>query len=336
QTLEKPTGDARLIYFKRWLRHNEQSGASARSYIYAQYARAMKFLYEKEFLVRDDSRAPTPAAATGSLYQNRGHSTDTQIEANYAVYVALAITKAQLGAQQTLKNVLIVGPGLDFAPRTDLIDVFEPQSYQPFAAADAILGLGLADRKQLRIHSIDINDRVVDYLQNFSARKVKRLSLLSGVADTARQQLTADYQDFFAALGRNIGAPSQLAGMPANYPQRLGKSINIDDDVGRLLSAEKLNIITERYDPAPRYDLVIVTNVFPYFSDAELLLALSNIASMIAEGGHLIHNESRPVLSALTEKLKLRLLHSRQVLISSNKNQPLYDRVYVHQKPERF
>ena len=46
-----------------------------------------------------------------------------------------------------------------------------------------------------------------------------------------------------------------------------------------------------------RYDLIVVTNVFPYLSDSELLLAMSNIARMLNPGGILIHNEPRPVLA---------------------------------------
>jgi len=53
-------------------------------------------------------------AAVASLYQSRGHSSDTEIEAGYAVYVALATLK-QLEPQRRIARVLIVGPGLDLA-----------------------------------------------------------------------------------------------------------------------------------------------------------------------------------------------------------------------------
>lgn len=322
RALQKPNDDERLAYFQTWLRQNKKPGESARSYLQAQYMRAMRFLYEKEFL------SPSAAAA---LYQSRGHSTDTQVEANYAVHVALAILKSQLGERQ-LNNVLIVGPGLDFAPRTDLLDVFDPQSYQPFAIADSLLQLQLARRQLLRVHSVDINHRVVDYLRRFPARKNKQLSILSGVADTARRPLTADYKKFFENFGTNIGSPVRLAALPEQFQNHLGKSLAVDSEVAQLIGADQLNIVTERYDPSPRYDLVIVTNVLPYFNDSELLLALSNLEAMIGEGGYLVHNESRPLLFSLTNKLKLPMLHSRTVLISAAAEQPLYDRVYVHRK----
>ena len=167
----------------------------------------------------------TSLRIVSSLYQSRGHSTDTQIEANYAVNVALASLKAQSPSIQ-LNRVLIVGPGLDFAPRTDLIDDFEPQSYQPFAVADALLSLGLADLSQLTIHCIDINERVVEYLKALKTGKPVNLSIVSGVADAPLRPLTTDFKDYFAALGRSIGVEQPLR-VPARLSTHLAKSLTV-------------------------------------------------------------------------------------------------------------
>ena len=56
--------------------------------------------------------------------------TDTQVEANFAVHTALSVIRAY--GPDRLDRVLIVWPGLDFAPRTDLLEAYEPQSYQPW------------------------------------------------------------------------------------------------------------------------------------------------------------------------------------------------------------
>ena len=39
------------------------------------------------------------------------------------------------------------------------------------------------------------------------------------------------------------------------------------------------------------HDLIVVTNVFPYLSDVDLVLALTNMSRMLARGGTLLHNE---------------------------------------------
>ncbi len=53
------------------------------------------------------------------------------------------------------------------------------------------------------------------------------------------------------------------------------------------------------------FDLVIATNILPYFDDGELMLAMSNIAAMLAPGGVFLHNEGRPMLGDVTTAVRL-------------------------------
>lgn len=329
--------DERLEYFRGLINRNLSSDVNAEKLLCGEYARAMRFLYLKEFgsrQIKQDQLADYVA----ELYRNRGHSTDTQVEANFAVYAAIATLKAlqknpdkDSSSSGRLNNVLIVGPGLDFAPRTDLIDLFGPQSYQPFAVADALIGLNLADESRLKIHCIDINDRVIGYLQSIGRRHQVRLSILSGLKDSAEHPLTDDFKDYFRGLGDHIGAQESL-NLPSQYSGHLSKSLLIRPAIIRSISVDRLNVVTDRYQVSPQYDLVIVTNVFPYFSKAELLFALANIASMMREGGHLIHNELQSVPPEFVVPLGLPLQQARTVMISSGKNSPLFDGVAIHHK----
>jgi len=319
--------DERLSYFLSILRKRSE-GSGAFAYLHSQYSRAMRFLYKKEF-----SALPQEVAAfTTALYEGKGHSTDTQIEANFPVYQALKALKTQTSSLR-ISSVLIVGPGLDLAPRTNLLDLFEPQSYQPFAVLDALLGLGLSDNARLQVHCVDINDQVVHYLRDFPKRKVKRLSIVSGVPDTDQRPFTDDYRAYFRDLGRHIGSELPLVGLPRSVASHLSKAVLIRDDIARDVTVQKLNIITERHDPSPQYDLVVVTNVFPYFNGTELALALANIEAMMRGGGYLIHNESRPAVFSVAKALGLSLTISRTVLIAPHGAAPLYDNVAVHRKP---
>jgi hypothetical protein len=323
------SADEKLSYFKRLLSQRTDSPTPVDQHLYAEYARSMKFLYLKEFASRAIKKEQH-AAYIGSLYQDRGHSTDTQIEANYAVYVALASLKVQSPSTR-IRRVLIVGPGLDFAPRTDLIDLFGPQSYQPFAVADALIGLKLADAAQLHIHCVDINQRVVDYLRGLKGDKPINLSILSGIKETASRPLAGEFKEYFRELGKSIGIEAELK-VPATYDSHLKKSLRISPEIGEMISVDRLNIITERYKPAPNYDLVVVTNVFPYFKPAELIFALANIAAMMADGGYLIHNELQTVPSSFVTPLGLPLQLARTVLIAPGGGAPLYDGVAIHRK----
>ncbi|HEV8132564.1 MAG TPA: hypothetical protein VGQ81_15065, partial [Acidobacteriota bacterium] len=334
-TWDRSARDERLVYFQDFIQKNKNASESLVQYLYRQYARSMKFLYQKEFSAQKNvkKRHAEPlrlAVDISSLYQTRGHSTDTQIEANFAVYIALGALKAERPALQ-LNKVLIVGPGIDFAPRTDLMDIFGPQSYQPYAVADALFAFKLAALDRVRIDCVDINDRVVRFVDEFSREESRRLALISGVADNAKHSFTAEYRDYFKQLGKSIGFESPLDNLPSAYASRLKKSILVKRDLAGKVSAGKLNIITERYDPSPGYDLIVVTNVFLYFNDKEILLSLANIESMMKKGAYLIHNEPRQNLVSFAALYALPVVQARTVLIAPGET-PLYDTVWVHRR----
>lgn len=323
--------DERLSYFDNLLRKTVSSRVENR--LSTEYIRAMRFLYQKEFASRSIKQDEV-AAYVASLYQTRGHSTDTQIEANFAVFTALASLKAS-SPEIRLNRVLIVGPGLDFAPRTDLIDVFGPQSYQPFAIADALLRLQLADESKLQIHCADINERVLDHFRTLRQRREVRLSILTGVKESAAHPIADDYKTYFKDFGNRIGVESNLDVPPqfsGNLAGRMGKSLRVRPEIVKTIRAHRLNIVTDRFADSQPFDLVIVTNVFPYFSAPELLFALTNISAMTATNGYLIHNELQTVPSTFVNALGLPLRQARTVMITSDKAAPLFDGVAIHQK----
>jgi hypothetical protein len=271
------------------------------AYLATEYRRVMRSLYSKEFEGRAD------------FYQNRGHSTDTQITANYAVWNALSVLRASR-ADLRIDRVLIVGPGLDFAPRTALDDRFRPQSYQPFAVADALVSLGLSPAPS--IHCIDINRRVIEFFREFPLRRPPELRISSPPGD-------AGYVGWFQRLGAAIGA------VRATGP--LEKTIHVRKSIGLATTAESLNIITGRLDK--EYDLVIATNVLVYFNDPELLLATVNITSMLTPGGYLISNELRPELDQFANAVGLAPVQARTMRLASGEKAPLYDGFSIYQKP---
>ncbi len=330
RAMSKSKADERLDYFKQFLEKTNSQKVAQSERLTQEYFRAMKFLYRKEFLSRSIKNPVELAAYIASLYQTRGHSTDTQIEANFAIYDALAAIRAQSPSAQ-IHDVLIVGPGLDFAPRTDLMDLFGPQSYQPFAVADALLTLKLSERQNLKIHCVDINERVVSFLSTLSSKKTFSLSLLSGIEEKVERPLSDEFKNYFRALGRSIGIESKLQ-LLTQWRTHLSKSLQIQPEILKSISAEKMNIITQRCSSEKKFDLVIVTNVFPYFNDVELSLALTNIAAMTRPGGYWLHNEPRNLLINLALLLEVPSLQSRTVLIAGNQNNALFDGVAIHRK----
>jgi hypothetical protein len=320
--LRKQTSDSRAAYFRELLLAH--GGSPSVEFLYPDYVRVARFLYRKEVLAGGDARE------VSQLYQSRAHSSDTQIEAGFGVYLGLGTTQA-LEPGLRIANVLVVGPGLDLAPRTDLIDVVAPQSYQPFAVADALVTLSLASERELRIHSIDVNPRVVRFLEGV-AREPVTLHLFTGIAETPDQPFSADYRAYVHQLGHAIGGE---VGPPRAIvsDRRYQHSIAVRPAGVRALSAERLNIVTERLKERG-FDLIVATNVLGYFDDRQLALAMSNVAAMLRPGGYLLHNESRAGLVEIAGAVGLPVLQMRTAVIGGAATRPLYDTVWLHRKVE--
>ena len=319
--LRKGPADRRLAYFRELLWSG--TGSPSVESLYPDYVRVARFLYRKESLSGGD------VVKVSQLYQTRAYSSDTQIEAGFGVYLGLGTARA-LEPALRMTNVLVVGPGLDLAPRTDLIDVVAPQSYQPFAVADALVALSLASEQNVRIHSIDVNPRVLRFIQAV-AREPFTLHLFTGIAETTQQPFSADYRTYVRQLGRAIGdevAPPRAATSDHRYQ----RSIAVRSSVTRAMSAGRLNIVTERLADRAPFDLVVATNVLGYFDDRQLALALSNIAAMLGPGGYLLHNESRAGLVETASAVGLPTVQMRTAVIGGAVQRPLYDAVWLHRK----
>jgi hypothetical protein len=324
RALESSDRDPRLVYFRQLAAAALPHGAARASAIEREYLRAMRFLYQKEFVAQ---RGPDAADAVASLYRSRGLSTDTAVEAGYTVHLGLAVLRAVDPARR-VRRVLLVGPGLDLAPRTALIDDAPPESYQPWAVIDALVGLGLSRLDDLQVVGADINPRVVDHLRR-AAADPPSLRLITGLRQTQQLTLEDDYRAYFAQLENAISvarAPVTESG------GRLTKSVRVLPAAARVLSASPLDIVTDRLRGQP-FDLAIATNILPYFDDLELTLALANISAMLAPGGVLLHNERRPALREIAEAAGLSLEQSREAPIARVAGAPpLADTVFLYRR----
>jgi hypothetical protein len=310
--------DPRLSYFRALLA--DAKGQDRRVFLQMQYVRAMSFIFTREF------GSPTPGAVL-ELYAKRGFSTDTAVEAGYAVQTGLGVLKG-LDPARRIRRVLIVGPGIDLAPRTGMLEAGPPESYQPWAVIDALVSLGLSRLDDLEVVGADINPRVVGHLRA-SRQRPPVLRLVSGIGESATLTFAPGYREYFTTLGRAVGSVRGGGNAPEGH---LSKTVALGAKAAATLRAEPLNIVTERLDGEP-FDLVIATNILPYFANAELTLALSNVASMLAAGGVFLHNDTRTEVIEAAAAAGLEGQQSRQVTIASVKGAPpLADTVLVHRK----
>lgn len=314
--------DERLLYFRELAESAFPVRRERQAALIREYVRAMRFVYEKEFVAQ---KSANPGSQVAELYRSRGLSTDTAVEAGYLVYLGLGIVKSLEPGRQ-VRRVLIVGPGLDLAPRMALHEEGPPQSYQPWAVIDALISLGLARLDDLIVIGGDINPRVVSHLHRAAAHP-PLLTLTSEIREVSGIALTSDYRDYFNGLGRAIGVPA-----PSATSDRLSKTVQVSAQAARALDAATIDIITERLGAEP-YDVVIATNILPYFDDAQLMFALTNIAAMLRPGGMFLHNESRPLVGSVTDTLRLTFEQSRHATIATVPGAPpLGDSVWIHRK----
>jgi hypothetical protein len=331
--LPAATTDARLLYFRELVASTFPQSAERQAGLTREYLRVMRFLYQKEFIAQ---RAPNAPEAVAELYRTRGLSTDTAIEAGYLVYFGLGVAKA-LEPESRVRRVLVIGPGLDLAPRTSLLETGPPESYQPWAVIDALLSLGLARADELEVVAADINPRVVSHIaRTRSAPPV--LTLLSGIGDGQGVTLSSEYREYFAGLGRTLVDQDHADNADARTPGartaggHLRKTVRVSSRAARMLNSETLDIVTDRFD-GRAFDLAIATNILPYFNDVELMLAMSNVAAMLAPRGLFLHNEARPTMGEIAKTAGLPFEQSRQAVIATVRGAPpLVDSVWLHRK----
>lgn len=156
----------------------------------AEYRRAMRFLYRKEF-------ADDPAS-----YRTRGLSTDTGLAPSYTVWNALNVLHA-IHPKFRVQRALIIGPGLDVASRTALAEHAEPQSYQPYLTALALRHLGMAET--VEVHCLDVNPRVIAFIDNF----FRKPTLEFPRSDEA--QAEPAYRAWRKTLGDRLAVPPEIA-----------------------------------------------------------------------------------------------------------------------------
>lgn len=144
-----------------------------------------------------------------------------------------------------VQKILIIGPGLEEVHPEFNVSV-PRQSYEPFAVWNAAVEFGKADPQELRLDLVDINPRVVSY-----------------------------FTKMIDAAGNGAAHKMYLLETPTE----------ISFETVSQFSVAQGDVITDHLAPDESYDWIVMMNTFMYFSDAEKLLALENIARMLKRGG---------------------------------------------------
>lgn len=240
------------------------------------------------------SDASLQFAARSTLYRNRGLSSDTSLRVNFALEEALARLQASGIVKGRLSRVAIVGPGLDFADKQEGHDFYPPQTIQPFAVIDSLLRLGLARAEDLDATAFDLNPRVSEHLA------AARRAALQGASYRVHLPLDPLIEwmprvvEYRAAFGALIGNSSEPVAVPEAARPVTVRAVDVKPAIVQRVSSENVNIVVEHLDlpAAAKFDLVIATNVFVYYSHLQQALAMLNLSEMVKPAGLLLSNNA--------------------------------------------
>jgi hypothetical protein len=220
-----------------------------RGEIEEHYAQSMRFLYEKEVRCRAQE---SPQACVAELYTNRGLSSDTSTQAFLTVEAAFDWIRTNRPDFKA-RRVLILGPGVDFSPRTALREDEAPRVYQP------------GQLRQLlhpdRVDCLDVNPLVVGYARGV-CDSVYSMNIATGFQETepgwdlivaTNVLLYLDDQELFLAMGnlrRMLGRSGLLLHNDARFQTNVfGKAFGLPvirfDEI--VLDGNRRPPLTDRY-----------------------------------------------------------------------------------------
>jgi hypothetical protein len=232
-------------------------------------------------------------AARSRVFRDRGLSLDTSFRPSFALEQAL-VQLRQRGVIKpgTIREVAVIGPGLDFTDKTSGFDFYPQQTLQPFALIDSLLRVGLIkDSASVRVTTLDISPRVNDHVRRARQRASAgeayrfRLPLDRGV------KWKAPAVEYWKVAGDRIGSAARpsletLAGAAVDV-----RTVTVRPAVALRIEPLDLNVVLQR-SATRQFDLVVATNVFVYYDVLEQVLALSNVRAMLKPGGLLLSNNA--------------------------------------------
>ncbi len=236
-------------------------------------------------------------AARSTLFQTRGVSLDTSIMPNYAIEDALKrMLEKGLITKGSIRNVAIVGPGLDFINKQEGYDFYPEQSIQPFIVMDSLLRLGLTRLDDLHITTLDISDRVNQHLAGVRRRAMAKQDYVIELPLDMSVPWESGAVAFWKQSGDRIGAATKPAAVPAGVAKLDVHAVRIPASTVLRVKPVDLNVVWQTQDlpSAQQYDLVIGTNIFVYYNEFEQALTLDNLQRMVRPGGFLLSNNGFP------------------------------------------
>jgi len=229
--------------------------------------------------------------ARATLFDRRGLSVDTSLLPNYALEDTLRamLRRDALGAGR-IRNIAVIGPGLDFVDKRDGYDFYPLQTIQPFAVLEAVVRLGLADPGGPRLVTFDLNPAVNAHLRQMAQRARAGAPYVVQLPRDREADWTPEVMAYWEHFGELIGSPAHPAAAPKGIDVR---AVAVQPKYASRIEPRDLNVVGQVVD-GEEFDLVVATNILVYYDRFQQALAMAGIARMMRAGGVFLSNTLLP------------------------------------------
>ena len=232
-------------------------------------------------------------AGRSRLFRTRGISLDTSIQPSFAVERTLGeMLQRGLIARGVIREVAVLGPGLDFSDKSSGYDFYPQQTLQPFAIIDSLIRLGLAaGPSDVRVTTLDLSPRVNDHLTGAHQRALRGNPYVVRLPLDLAAPWKPDLLAYWNSIGDRIGTVVQTRKPPAIGQDLHVRAVSVSARAAQQVQPEDLDVVVQRLADR-RFDLIVATNVFVYYDVLDQALAFTNVEAMLKPGGFLLSNNA--------------------------------------------
>lgn len=250
--------------------------------------------------LKESEAANDPTAkllARGTLYQDRGLSADTSLLPNYALEDTLKTMLRKRAIQPgTIHQILVIGPGLDFADKRDGYDFYPVQTIQPFAMLEAVARLGLGKAEEISVVTADLNAAVNAHVARLAERGRAGQAYTVQLPRLVSAEWSPEAVAYWQRFGEVLGTPVKPLPVPASVIDVTIRAVAIRPRYAGQMRGLDMNVVTQTMDvpEGQGFDLVVATNVLVYYDLFQQALAMGSIAHMMNHGGIFLANHALP------------------------------------------
>jgi CheR methyltransferase, SAM binding domain len=288
--LARPATDERLRFAHDFLLRRGVAAKDIEAFLAANLAR---FAQEQRGYQDKLSHASQEETlfVRATLFDRRGLSVDTSLLPNYALEDTLrAMLRKGALAQGSIRNIAVIGPGLDFADKREGYDFYPLQSIQPFAVMEAVARLGLGKLEGLRVVTFDLNPAVNAHLGRAAERARAGTAYLLQLPRDKTADWTPQATAYWEHFGELIGSPAAAMQAPKGVSVR---AVAVRATYAAAVEPVDLDAVTQLME-GRQFDLVVATNILVYYDRFQQALAMTSIARMMNPGGVFLSNTLLP------------------------------------------